>query len=125
MRNRDSCSPYGIALTLTVVITLVSELREGCTRLLPYPQVVAPPRLSLRIGSSCAMPAVFGGQIFVPRQQLLVYRPGDVGQDARPIHNGPLARRGVINRPKNLPDRLRQRYTGRGQRTVVSAVSIF
>jgi hypothetical protein len=21
----------------------------------------------------------------------LVYRPGDVGQDARPIHNGPLA----------------------------------
>src|ERR1022692_2706707 len=35
--------------------------------------------------------AVFGGQIFVPRQQLLVYRPGDIGQDARPIHNGPLA----------------------------------
>ena len=35
--------------------------------------------------------AVFGGQIFVPRQQILAYRPGDVGQDARPIHNGPLA----------------------------------
>jgi hypothetical protein len=35
--------------------------------------------------------AVFGGQIFVPRQQLLVYRPGDVGQDARQIHNGPFA----------------------------------
>ena len=26
--------------------------------------------------------AVFGGQIFVPRQQLLVHRPRDVGQDA-------------------------------------------
>jgi len=36
--------------------------------------------------------AVFGGQIFVPRQQLLVHRPGDVGQDARPIHKRPLCR---------------------------------
>src|SRR5216683_4961607 len=34
--------------------------------------------------------AVFGGQIFVPRQQRLVLRPRYVGQDARPIHNGPL-----------------------------------
>jgi hypothetical protein len=32
--------------------------------------------------------AVFGGQIFVPGQQLLAHRPCDVGQDARPIHNG-------------------------------------
>jgi hypothetical protein len=30
----------------------------------------------------------YGGQIFVPGQQLLVHRPRDVGQDARPIHNG-------------------------------------
>jgi hypothetical protein len=30
---------------------------------------------------------IFGGQIFDPRQQLLVYRPRDVGQDARPIHS--------------------------------------
>jgi hypothetical protein len=30
--------------------------------------------------------AVFGGQIFVPRQQLLIHRASDVGQDARPIH---------------------------------------
>jgi hypothetical protein len=47
--------------------------------------------------------AVFGGQIFVPRQQLLVYRPGDAGQDARPIHNGPLAQSSaaaIIDRPK-------------------------
>ena len=35
--------------------------------------------------------AVFGGQIFVPRQQLLVHRPRDVSQDPRPIHNGPPA----------------------------------
>ena len=26
--------------------------------------------------------AIFGGQIFVPRQQLLVHRPRDEGQDA-------------------------------------------
>ena len=47
--------------------------------------------------------AIFGGQILVLRQQLLVHRPGDVGQDVRPIHNGPLAptvRRGVIDRPQ-------------------------
>jgi hypothetical protein len=30
--------------------------------------------------------AVFGGQIFVPRQQLLIHRASDVGQDASPIH---------------------------------------
>jgi hypothetical protein len=32
-----------------------------------------------------------GGQIFVPSQQLLVHPPCDVGQDARPIHNGVFA----------------------------------
>jgi hypothetical protein len=31
--------------------------------------------------------AVFGGQIFVPRQQLLIHRPRDVGQDPRLIHS--------------------------------------
>jgi hypothetical protein len=31
--------------------------------------------------------AVFGGQIFIPRQQLLVHRPRHVGQDTRPIHH--------------------------------------
>jgi hypothetical protein len=47
--------------------------------------------------------ADFGGQIFVPRQQLLVHHPRDVGQDARPIHNGPLAptvRDGGVDRPR-------------------------
>jgi hypothetical protein len=34
--------------------------------------------------------AVFRSQIFVPRQQLLIHRPGNVGKDARPVHNGPL-----------------------------------
>jgi hypothetical protein len=29
---------------------------------------------------------IFGGQIFVPRQQLLVHHASDVGQDAHPIH---------------------------------------
>ena len=47
--------------------------------------------------------ADFGDQIFVPRQQLLVHRPRDVGQDARPIHDGPLAptvRDGIVDRPR-------------------------
>ena len=34
--------------------------------------------------------AVFSGQIFITRQQLLVDRPGNVGQHARPIHTAPL-----------------------------------
>jgi hypothetical protein len=48
--------------------------------------------------------AVFGGQIFVPRQRLLVHRPRYVSQDARPIHNGPPAPtlgEVVVDRPKN------------------------
>jgi len=36
---------------------------------------------------------VFGGQIFVPRQELLIHRPRDVGQDASPIHQRFLFRR--------------------------------
>jgi hypothetical protein len=34
--------------------------------------------------------AAFGSQIFVSRQQLLVHRPRDVGQDARQIRESPL-----------------------------------
>ena len=49
--------------------------------------------------------AVFRGQIFVPRQQLLIHRPGNVGKDARPVHNG---------RPKNVPDGLQNLYPARG-----------
>jgi hypothetical protein len=40
------------------------------------------PPLQLRLQD-----AVFGGQVFDPRQQLLVHRSGDVSQDARPIHS--------------------------------------
>ena len=40
--------------------------------------------------------AVFGGPIFVPGQQLLVHRPCDVGQDARPIHPASLRRSPVV-----------------------------
>jgi len=72
--------------------------------------------------------AVFGGEIFVPHKQLLVHHPGYVGQDARPIHNGPLTptdRDGVIDRPKNLLDGVRHRYVCRGLQTVFSAVSFF
>jgi hypothetical protein len=59
-------------------------------------------------------------QIFVPRQQLLIHRPANVGKDARPVHNGlPLARLlslngGAIDRPKNVPDGLQNRYPARG-----------
>jgi hypothetical protein len=63
--------------------------------------------------------AVFRGQIFVPRQQLLIHRPGNVGKDARPVHNGPLVptvvplNGGAIDRPKNVPDGLQNRYPAR------------
>jgi hypothetical protein len=62
--------------------------------------------------------AVFRGQIFVPRQQLL-NRPGNVGKHVCPIRNGPLAPtvpewRRAIDRPKNLPDGLQNRYPARG-----------
>ena len=60
---------------------------------------------------------VFRGQIFVPRQQLLIYRPGNVGKDVRPIHNGSLAPTvpecDAIDRPKNVPDGLQNRYPAR------------
>jgi hypothetical protein len=44
--------------------------------------------LDVREHQSAFQDAVFGGQTFVSSQQLLVHRPCDVGQDARPIHNG-------------------------------------
>jgi hypothetical protein len=48
--------------------------------------------------------AVLGGQIFVPRQQLLVDRPRDVGQDSRPIHTeppSPTLGDGIMDHPQN------------------------
>ena len=40
-------------------------------------------------------------KIFVLRQQLLIHRPGNVGKDVHPIHNGPLA--------ATVPERRRDR----------------
>jgi hypothetical protein len=62
---------------------LLSDYQEG-----PLIGVVNEEASALQF---CALHVVFGGQICVPRQQLLVYRPRGVGQDARPIHNGPFA----------------------------------
>ena len=42
--------------------------------------------------------AVFRGQIFVPRQQLLIHRPGNVGKDARL----PFAAVGCLARPRAI-----------------------
>jgi hypothetical protein len=49
----------------------------------------------------------------------LIHRPGNVGMDPRPVHNGPLApllslNGGAIDRPKNVPDGLQNRYPARG-----------
>ena len=62
---------------------------------------------------------VFRGQIFVPHQQLLIHRPGNVGKHEHPIRNGPLAPtvpewRRAIDRPKNVPNGLQNRYPARG-----------
>jgi hypothetical protein len=57
--------------------------------------------------------AVFGGQIFVPSQQLLVHLSRYIGQDARPIHTEPPARpstRASLIASKLLPDHLPYRY---------------
>jgi hypothetical protein len=50
--------------------------------------------------------AVLGGQILVPRQQLLVNRSRHVGQDTRPIHNRPcpIVDDGVTGRPRNCTE---------------------
>ena len=45
--------------------------------------------------------AIFGGQIFIPRQQLLVRHPRDESQDARPIHSSSTASRFAIVCSKN------------------------
>jgi hypothetical protein len=49
-----------------------------------------------RVLSAGPSGAVFGCQIFVPRQQLLVHRSRDVSQDPRAIHNGSLPRSSAI-----------------------------
>jgi len=58
------------------------------------------------ISCSTSQDAVFGGQIFVPRQQLLVHHPGGVSQDACPILPLPLTSAiGAVARPENRSQR--------------------
>jgi hypothetical protein len=53
----------------------------------------------------------FDGQIFAPRQQVLVH-PGDKGQDGRSIHSSqPLAPFGCY---KTVADEVRRGYVGKG-----------
>ena len=88
----------------------MTDLPKHCS--LGVRQLQSPIQLALQ-------DAVFRSQIFVPRQQLLIHRPANVGKDARPVHNAPLARLvslngGAIDRPKNVPDVLQNRYPARG-----------
>src|SRR5450830_244764 len=63
----------------------LAKLRSLCVRELQPPLQLAPQN------------PVFSSQIFVPQQQLLVHRPGDVGQDACPLHaSPPFARRSTM-----------------------------
>src|SRR5262249_34895928 len=58
---------------------------------------------------------IFGGQIFVPRQQLLVHHPRDKGQDARPIHSSSTPADSRLIAPNNCSQRhpagLRREWT--------------
>jgi hypothetical protein len=58
---------------------------------------------------------IFGGQIFDPRQQLLVNRPRDVGQEACAIHSSPVVAESQLIAPRNRsyrhPARLRWEST--------------
>src|SRR6195256_3707121 len=59
---------------------------------------------------------IFGGQIFVPRQQLLVHHPCDEGQDARPMHSSSTPADSRLTAPKKNrsqrhPARLRREWT--------------
>src|SRR5258708_4364885 len=59
--------------------------------------------------------AIFGGQIFDARQQLLVHHPRGEGQNARPIHSSsaPADSRLIAlkNRSQRPPSRLRREWT--------------
>jgi len=76
VRLRDSCN-LGEGLAAQPMTNFAQRGSLGVRKLQP----------SFQLGFE---DAVFRCQIFISRQQLLIHRPGDVGQDARPIHNGPL-----------------------------------
>ncbi len=69
--------------------------------------------------------AIFGGQIFDPRQQLLVHHPRDEGQNARPIHSSSTPADSQLLTQKIVASGTRRGYAGNGQLTVFSTVLIF
>src|SRR5262249_45735429 len=64
---------------------------------------------------------IFGGQIFVPRQQVLVHHPRDEGQDARPIHSSSTPADSRLIAPI-LASATQRGYAGNGRLTVFSTV---
>jgi hypothetical protein len=69
--------------------------------------------------------AIFGGQIFNPRQQLLVHHPRDEGQNARPIHSSSTPADSQLLAQKIVASATRRGYAENGQLTVFSTVLIF
>jgi hypothetical protein len=59
-----------------------------------------------------------GGQIFDPRQQLLVHHPRDEGQNARPIHSSSTPADSQLLAQKIIASGTRRGYAGKGQLTV-------
>jgi hypothetical protein len=75
-------SGYGRDVGENLATQTMTDLAEHASLGVREPQ----PTIQLRLDD-----AVLGGQIFVPRQKLLIYRPRHVGQDTRPIHYRPPA----------------------------------
>src|SRR5947199_2477239 len=61
---------------------------------------------------------IFGGQIFDPRQQLLVHHPRDEGQNACPIHSSSTPADSQLLAQKIVASGTRRGYAGNGQLTV-------
>jgi hypothetical protein len=72
-----------------LIIVHAERVIEGPNTAKAWPDVDAASSLHSQALALLGL-AADGGQIFVPRQQILVHRPRYVGQDARPIHIRPL-----------------------------------
>src|SRR6266436_5714776 len=59
--------------------------------------------------------AIFGGQIFDPRQQLLVHHPRDEGQNTCPIHSSSTPAESQLFAQKIVASDARRGYAGDGQ----------
>jgi hypothetical protein len=68
--------------------------------------------------------AIFGGQIFVSRQQFLVHHASHVGQDARPMHSSH-PHTALSGWGKTVAGEIRRGYAGEAQIPVLSKLSIF